>query len=107
MIARSAHGLEAGRIAEALLELLVLITVVPPIVCCMLQAALAVVGIIVPWVALVTITALICIGVGVIAAGRRQLPPAGPRPIPPPGLPPIRRPPGIPDRRRGFNRDGD
>jgi protein-S-isoprenylcysteine O-methyltransferase Ste14 len=103
---RTTRSSESGRVVEALLELLILIAVVPPLVCCALQGAFVFVGIIVPWVALVTITALVCVGLGALALGRRQLPPPDPRPIPPPGLPPIRRPPGIPDRRRPDRHGG-
>lgn len=103
---RAPRNPESGRVTEALLELLILVAVVPPVVCCVLQTALAFVGIVVPWLALVMITALVCACLGALAVGRRQLPPAGPRPVPPPRLPPIRRPAGIPDRRGRFDRHG-
>lgn len=86
---------ESGRAVEALLELIVLIAVVPALICCLIQAALSLVAIALPWVALVAIAALLCAGIGALSIGRRQLPPpAAPQPPQRLALPPIRRPSG-------------
>lgn len=91
---------ESGRVVEGLLELLALVTIVPPLVCCALSAALALVGIVVPWLGLVMITAIVCACLSAGIIGRGQRPPGGLGPLPPPRLPAIRRPPGIHDQRR-------
>lgn len=88
-----------GRVSiESLLEVLVVIAVVPPLVCCALQAALTVIAIVVPWVVL----GVVAIGVAACLAAGLALRNGRPRhmlPIPPGGgpvLPPIRRPPALP-----------
>jgi hypothetical protein len=89
---------QSGRALGDIFEFLVLVIVVPPIVCCALQAAVAVIGMVLPWLILFGIA----LGVaGVLGAGfavrRRVLPPIdGDLAI---RVPPVRRPPGLPDRR--------
>jgi hypothetical protein len=93
----AARDPESGRAVEAVLELVVLIAVVPPLICCFVQAALALVAIALPWAAFVIITALLCACIGTLSVGRRRhLPPAGPPPQQAQrlALPPIRRPSG-------------
>jgi len=88
-----------GRSAiETVIELFIIITVAPVIVCCLVQGITTIAAIAVPWLAVT----LIVIGVAtcfaaVLAAYRgapRNMgpPPDGGVPL----LPPIRRPPGIP-----------
>jgi hypothetical protein len=92
------RGDMSGRVGiESLIELLVVIAVVPPLVCCALQAALTLVAIVVPWVALALLGIGLAACFAAILAAYRGAPRAmGP---PPDGgvplLPPIRRPPGI------------
>lgn len=90
---------QTGRAAVGtLVEALVVVAVVPPIVCCLLQAAVSLAGIVLPWIAIAMIMAALgaCLAAAVTA---RRLPPPHEQPLPPPALPPIRRPPGIPERR--------
>jgi len=84
---------------ESLLELLVVLLVVPPILCCSLQAAAMIIGMVIPWLALVVIALGVaaCVGAG-FAARRRVPPPVGHGDLPI-RIPPVRRPPGVPDRR--------
>ena len=90
---------ESGRATlSALIEALVVVAIVPPLLCCALNAAVLLVGIVLPWIALVLISAALGACLAAVALTRR-LPPPGPDQIPPPVLPPIRRPPGIQDRR--------
>jgi len=92
-------GNASGRISiESLIEVLVVIAVVPPLVCCALQNALTLVAIVVPWAALAVL------GVGVAVCFAAVLTARNGRahnivPLPPGGgpvLPPIRRPAGLP-----------
>ena len=88
-----------GRIGlEALIEFLVVIAVVPPLVCCALQAALTVVAIVVPWVVLgvVAIGVAACLAAALVLrnGGARHMPPVAPGGGP--VLPPIRRPAALP-----------
>lgn len=84
---------ESGRAVGTLLEIIVLIAVVPPLICCLVQAAFSLVAIALPWAALVIVTALFCACIGALAVGRRQvLPPAPPQPPQRLALPPTRRP---------------
>ena len=90
---------ESGRALGEILELLVMVLIVPTIVCCVLQAAVAVVGMMLPWLILLAIALVVAGFLGAGFAVRRRVPP-------PVGgdlaarVPAIRRPPGIPDRRR-------
>ena len=77
---------------EALLEFLLLVTIVPPVICCGLQVLMAVVALVLPWLALVAIAAMV---IGALAAAasvpRSRVPvDAGDNGLPPP--PPVRRP---------------
>lgn len=93
---------ETGRILEGLLELLAIAVIGPPIVCCVVSALLALIGIVVPWLGLAAIAAIVCglLGAGVLV--RRAAPPdeLG---APPPVLPPIRRPRAVAERRRDHH----
>ncbi len=91
----AARDPESGRAIEALLELMVLIAIVPPLICCFIQAALSLLAIALPWITVIVITALLCACIGALSLGRRHLPPAGPAQPPQRlALPPIRRPSG-------------
>jgi hypothetical protein len=85
---------------DMLLELLVMVVIVPPLICCALQALAMVVGVVLPWVmlAVIALGGAACLGAGV-AARRRMLPPIGHDDLPARVLP-VRRPPGIADRRQ-------
>ena len=91
-------GSQSGRGLSDLIEFIAVVLVVPPIACCALQALVAIVGIVLPWVSLFAVALVVAGGVGAgFAARRRVFPPAG-------GdiaarIPPVRRPPGIADRR--------
>ena len=95
------HRAETGSVSlEALLELVLVMVIVPPVLCCAMQALLALVGIVMPWLALVAIAAIAVGALAAAAAAARLHTPlpldAGRNELPPP--PPVRRPAGD----RGF-----
>ena len=78
---------------EALLEFLLLVTIVPPVICCGLQVLLALVGLVLPWLALVAIAAIVigALAAAVAAPRGRVAVDAGGNELP---LPPAVRRPG-------------
>lgn len=98
---RDAHGRSP---IEAMIEMFIIITVAPVIVCCIVQAISMVVAIAIPWIAMIVIVigAAACLVAALVAGGRNRLhlpPPPGPadggggdaEPVLP-----IRRPPALP-----------
>jgi hypothetical protein len=84
---------------DALVELVVMLLIVPPLVCCALQVVAMVLGVVLPWLMLLIIAVglVACLSAGV--ATRRRVAPPLPHDDLPVRVPPVRRPPGIPDRR--------
>lgn len=88
---------QSGRVLGDIVEFLMVVMVVPPLVCCALQAAVAVIGMVVPWL---FIFAIALVMVGVLGAGFAVRRPVLPRREDLAArVPPVRRPPGIADRR--------
>jgi FtsH-binding integral membrane protein len=87
-------------VVDALVELVVMVLVVPPLVCCALQVIAMVLGVVLPWLMLVVIALGLaaCFSAG-LAARRPVAPPIGHDDLPARVLP-VRRPPGIADRRQ-------
>jgi len=90
------HRADVGSISlEAMLEFLLMLLIAPVVLSCAMQVLLALVGLVVPWLALIAIAAIM---VGALAAAaaaqpRTPGPPADSRvELPPP--PPVRRPSG-------------
>ena len=83
---------------EVIVEMFVILTLAPVVVCCVLQGITSIAAIALPWVAIT----LIVIGVGACLAAVLASYRSAPRDFgPPPGggvplLPPVRRPPGVP-----------
>lgn len=95
----SSRGQRGGVTIEALLEFLLVLIILPPLVACALQAILAMLSIVVPWVALVLIVVIVVSGLAVAlsARGRNRDFLAADGDLP--ALPPIDRP-KAPRRRR-------
>lgn len=92
---------QGGRaLMETVVELVVALLIVPPLVCCAVQAIAMIIGAALPWVMLFLVVLGVagCLGAG-FAARRRILPPIALDDLAA-RVPPVRRPPGIPDRRR-------
>ncbi len=83
-----------------LLELLVALLVIPPLICCALQASAAIMGIVLPWLigGAIALGVVACVSAG-LATRRRIVPPVAPDDLPM-RVPPVRRPRGIEHRRR-------
>ncbi len=65
------HHQETGGVAiEALLECLFILIIVPPLVTCAVQAILALVNIVVPWLALVVIVFIVVAAIVTIITAR-------------------------------------
>lgn len=89
---------QSGRAVNDLLQFLVLVIVVPPIVCCALQAAVMVIGMVLPGLVVLAIALGVAGALGAGFAVKRRVPP--PREMDLAArVPPVRRPPGIADRR--------
>lgn len=97
------NGQPGRAMLEALIELVVALLIVPPLLCCAFQAVAMVIGIVLPWLALVAVVVVLGACLAVVLSNRPDRPLPDGRPLPPPlVVPPVRRPPGIPDRRRNH-----
>src|ERR1043166_9656722 len=84
---------QTGRVSMAtLIELLVIVLIVPPLICCALQALVMMVGIVVPWLVLgvIVLGVVACLAAGVGA--RRRVPPFLEHDDLQVRVPPLRRP---------------
>ena len=90
---------QAGRVSfDALVELLVALFIVPPLVCCAIQAVALVLAAVLPWLVIAAIVfgAAACLAVGLSSRHREHTHLEDDMPV---RVLPVRRPPGIPDRR--------
>ena len=98
---RDVHGRSPS---EAIIELFIIISVAPLIVCCIVQAVTLIAAIVLPWVAItVMVIGVVACVAALFAAGGRNRPRLPPPPGPAGGVGgdmepvlPIRRPPGLP-----------
>lgn len=90
---------KSGRVVNDLVEFLVLVIVVPPILCCALQAAVSIIGFVLPGLMVLAIALFVAGALGAGFAVRRRVPPGWNADLAA-RVPPVRRPPGIEDHRR-------
>jgi len=94
------NGTSGRSSIEAVIGLLAVLVVVPPIASTALYAMASVLGLVIPWLGLAVLVAVTGACVAAIAASLSRARTFDGPPVYPPTLPPVPRPPGIPDRRR-------